>query len=81
MQKREQQEKLLNVGHSIALQAVELPPCERQAYIKSEVANFRQSYRPVYPDGKFLDSMEEWVTEMVKILAVDESPNGVDRRQ
>ncbi len=81
MQKRRQQEEILNLGHAIALQAVELPPHEHQAFIKSEVANLRQIYGPVYSDEELLNGMEEWVTEMVKILAVDDSPNGADQRQ
>jgi hypothetical protein len=76
MQNRRQQEVILNLGHAIALQAVEFPPNERQAFIKSEVANLRQTYGPVYPDEELLDSMEEWVTEMVKILAGNDSPSG-----
>jgi acyl-[acyl carrier protein]--UDP-N-acetylglucosamine O-acyltransferase len=66
----------LGLGHAIALQAVELPPHERQEFIKSEVANLRQIYRPVYPDEDLLDTMEAWVTEIVKILSETDSPDG-----
>jgi acyl-[acyl carrier protein]--UDP-N-acetylglucosamine O-acyltransferase len=76
VQKRRQQDEILNLGHAIALQAVELPPHERQEFIKSEVANLQQIYRPVYPDEELLDSMEEWVTELVKILAGTDGPDG-----
>jgi hypothetical protein len=75
MQERRQQDEILNLGHAIALQAVELPPHERHGVIKSEVANIQQIYGPVYPDEGLLDSMEEWVTELVKILARDDSLN------
>jgi acyl-[acyl carrier protein]--UDP-N-acetylglucosamine O-acyltransferase len=74
MQKRRQQDEILNLGHAIALQAVELPPHERQGVIKREIANIRQIYATVYPDEGLLESMEEWVTELVKILAGNDSP-------
>jgi len=81
MRKREQQDKILNLGHTIALQAVELAPHERQAFIKSEVAKLRHIYGPIYADEELLDRMGEWVSEIVKILAVDDSLNGADWSQ
>jgi hypothetical protein len=78
--KRTQQEKILRLGHAIALQAVELPPHERQTFIKSETASIRQVCGPIYPSEELLDSMEEWVAEIVKILAADDgAPIGQDR--
>jgi hypothetical protein len=76
---RIQQKEILSLGHAIALQAVELPSNEHHAFIRSEVANLRQSLGPIYPDEKLLDNMEEWVTEIVKILAGDNSRNGADQ--
>ncbi len=78
MKTKKQQVEILNLGHTIALQAVDLPPYERETFIKGEIANVRQIYRPIYPDEELLDNMEEWVAEIVKILAGSDNPTAGD---
>jgi hypothetical protein len=81
VEKRKQQEEILNLGQAIALQAVELSANDRQAFIKSEVAKFRQIFGPIYQGQELLNNMEEWVPEIVKILAGVDSPNEGDQRE
>ena len=50
---------------------------ERRTFIKREVADLRQMYEPVHkakassPGRELLESMEGWVTGLVKILEKD----------
>jgi len=78
LDKKKQQEEILNLGHTIALQAVELLPQEREIFVKGEIANVRQIYGLIHPDEELLGNMEEWVTEIVKILAGSDNPTAGD---
>ena len=81
MDKKEQERRFLKLGHRIAAQAVSLPPHERLAFIRSEVADLRQIYAPIHnanPDSagqRLLDSLEKWVLRIVRILEQDQRPD------
>jgi hypothetical protein len=74
---KEQEKRFLMLGHTIARQAVELPPQERKSFIGREVNDLRQMYEPIYKakasssGRELLESMEGWVTQLAKILEKD----------
>jgi hypothetical protein len=74
---KEQVKGFLRLGRSIAKRAASLPLHERRAFIKQEVADLREMYEPIYrtkassPGRELLESMEGWVTRLVKILEKD----------
>ena len=67
----------LKLGRSIAREAASLPANQRRAFIRQEVTDLQQMYRPVQmtktfsPGRELLDSMEGWVTRLVNILDKD----------
>jgi hypothetical protein len=67
----------LKLARTIAWQAASLPVNERRAFIRREVTDLQQMYRPVQmtkassPGRALLESMESWVTRLVKILEKD----------
>jgi hypothetical protein len=67
----------LKLGRTIARQAASLPVHERRAFIRREIADLREMYEPIYrtkassPGRELLESMEGWVTRLVKILEKD----------
>ena len=77
MDAKEQEKRFLMLGHTIARQAVELPPQERKSFIRREVNDLRQMYEPIYnakassSGRELLESMEGWVTQLAKILEKD----------
>ena len=80
MDKKEQERRFLKLGHGIAAHAVTLPPDDRLAYVRAEVADLRQIYAPIHstkPDcaGKrLLDSLEKCVLRIVRVLGRDQRP-------
>ena len=80
MDAKEQQRRFLKLGHSIARQAVALAPQERQAFIRDEIAELREMCEPIHKVAptsagkRLIDSMEEWVMQMVEVLAESDGP-------
>ncbi len=74
---KEQEKRFLMLGHTIARQALALPPQERKSFIRREVNDLRQMYEPVYKakasssGRELLESMEGWMTQLAKILEKD----------
>jgi hypothetical protein len=77
MDLKEQTRGFLKLGRTIARQAASLPVHERRAFIRREIADLREMYEPIYrtkvssPGRELLESMEGWVTRLVKILEKD----------
>ncbi len=74
---KEQERRFLKMGHAMARQAIKLPPHERLAFIRAEVAELQRMYQPLYrgkpssPGKELLDSMEKWVMRIVRVLEQD----------
>jgi hypothetical protein len=77
MDLKEQTRGFLKLGRPFARQAASLPVHERRAFIRREIADLREMYEPIYrtkassPGRELLESMEGWVTRLVKILEKD----------
>jgi hypothetical protein len=78
---KEQERRFLRLGHRIAAHAVRLPPADRLAYIRAEIADLRQIYAPIHnakpgcTGQRLLDSLEKWVMRIVRILERDQRPS------
>jgi hypothetical protein len=75
--------RFLGLGHSIAAQAVRLPPAERLAFVRSKIAELRGIYAPTYiadptcTRQRLLDSLGKWV---LRKMGIRERDHGSDNR-
>ena len=75
--RKEQERRLLNLGHGIAAQAVRLSPAERRTFVRSEIAELGGIYAPTHiadphcAGQRLLDSLEKWVLHKMGIRERD----------
>jgi len=65
-------ERLMSVVNIIAMDAIELPPEERQAFIQKEVRETRElieKSKGASPlANEFCEKLEEWITAAVRLM-------------
>jgi hypothetical protein len=79
MDKKQQAERVRRIVEAIAQRAIEVPPDNRPAYIKNEIAKVREAFRQTYEADErlttsamgFVDSMYSWVKARAKSLELD----------
>jgi hypothetical protein len=84
-QTEQQVDRILGIVHTIALDAIELPPSRRRPFIKQEIRDLRHHYSMRYCGDQvklndaleFSDKLEEWVLDAIR--RVEDSGNHVSR--
>jgi hypothetical protein len=76
MDKQQQAERIQKIVDTIALNAIELPPDDRPAFIEGEIARVREAFRRTYEADprlatyamELVDQMDQWTREQIQAL-------------